>query len=401
MKRILIIILAIGITIGMPSYALNACATVAECDQTLADIAKQKEEKDAEISAYKAEEADLSTRIEKLADDIKIAEEEITALDQSILVLADRIVILTERIAATEGYIKDRLVIQQKQNNSNTYLALLVSATSITDLMKRWSALDSFNREDKNLLTKLAADKAELAEAKTQQEERQATLETLKTTLIESKRESEAAIAEKRAIIVAAEDAMAQIQMTEEQMQAQRDILNRPIPEVPSIGGGGQSPLPNNGGWTLPVADAVVTTMYMSPTYQRQYGRTHPAIDVGKYEGAPMYAVADGWVILNEYHSQMGNVVAISHNIGGTSYVSFYAHQSSVYVSRGDYVTAGTQISTMGNTGSASDGAHLHFELYQGRDDFTYDKASRERYSVDPLYYLPYEGNWSIRWDAY
>ena len=400
MKIFSIILLMVVIVVSLPKYTLNACSTIAECDQNLQDIAKQKEEKDAELSGYKTEEDSLSTRITMLADEIKIAEEESKSLDQSIVLLSGRIIILTEQITTTEKYVAKRLVVQQKQNNSNTYLTLLVSATSITDLMKRWTAIDRFNQEDKKLLSELASDKEELATAKMQQEERQKDLEIVRETLVASKRESEIVIAEKRAVIIETEDIMSQIQMTEEEIQRQREILSRPIPDIPSPGGGG-SPLPITGEWALPVTDATVTTMYMSPTYQQEYRRTHPALDIGRYEGAPLYAVADGWIILSDYETQFGYVTAISHNIGGINYVSFYAHQSAVYVARGDYVRAGTQIGNMGNTGTASNGPHLHFELYKGRDDFTYNKITREQYSVDPLKYLPYEGNWSIRWDAW
>lgn len=400
MKIFLIIVLTVVTVVSLPKYTLNACTTISECDQSLQDIAKQKEEKNTELAGYKAEEDNLSKRITMLADDIKIAEEEINTLNQSLTLLSGRILTLTEQITTTEEYIGNRLVVQQKQNNSNTYLTLLVSATSITDLMKRWSAIDRFNREDKKLLSKLASDKEELSTIKMQQEERQEVLGNVRATLVVSKQESETAIAEKRAVIIATEDIMSQIQMTEEEIQWQREILNRPIPDVPSPGGGGPA-LPTTGEWALPVTDAIVTTMYMSPTYQQEYKRTHPALDIGRYEGAPLYAVADGWVILSDYETQFGYVTAISHNIDGVNYVSFYAHQSAVYVARGEYIRAGTQIGKMGNTGTASNGSHLHFELYKGRDDFTYNKFAREQYSVDPLNYLPYEGNWSIRWDAW
>jgi murein DD-endopeptidase MepM/ murein hydrolase activator NlpD len=139
----------------------------------------------------------------------------------------------------------------------------------------------------------------------------------------------------------------------------------------------------------------------MSPLYQRMFYRTHPGIDVGKYDGAPMYAVAEGWVIMSGWHGQLGNVVAISHVVGGENYVSFYAHLSSKYVTTGDYVGSGSTIGTMGNTGSASFGAHLHFELYRGRSEFTYDKGTRERYSVDPLRYFSWEDNWTLRSGSY
>lgn len=76
-------------------------------------------------------------------------------------------------------------------------------------------------------------------------------------------------------------------------------------------------------------------------------------------------AAADGQVIeanaTDSWGYSWGYYVLIYHN--GT-YSTRYAHMSSVAVSTGQYVTAGTIIGYEGNTGN-SFGAHLHFEVYE------------------------------------
>ena len=57
----------------------------------------------------------------------------------------------------------------------------------------------------------------------------------------------------------------------------------------------------------------------------------------------------------------LGYYVLIYHN--GT-YSTRYAHLSSVAVSTGQYVTAGTVIGYEGDTGNVT-GPHLHFEVYE------------------------------------
>ncbi|MGL5042380.1 MAG: murein hydrolase activator EnvC family protein [Culicoidibacterales bacterium] len=399
MKKTITCICALALLTIQPAFQLYACDTVSSCDDQLSEIANQKKQQEETISTYKNDEKNLGTKIDTLKDKIGSTEQEIKLLDESIALLKKQIIELEASILAKEALIMDRLVVQQKQNNSNTFLTILVSSDSITDLIKRWNALDLLNRQDKKIMTTLAEDKAKLLVLKTDSETKQANLKEAKAQLEIDKKEAEAAIIEMRLLLDKAEAEMASYVQTEAELSAQREILNRPKPSVPS--GGGQGPIPNAAGWTLPINGGVVTTQYMSPLYQMQFRRTHPAIDVGKYEGAPMYAVAAGWVIMSGWHSQLGNVVAISHVVDGENYVSFYAHLSSKNVVAGDYVGGGTLIGAMGNTGSASLGAHLHFELYRGRSEFTYDKGTRERYSVDPLRYFSWEGNWTLGRGSY
>ena len=46
----------------------------------------------------------------------------------------------------------------------------------------------------------------------------------------------------------------------------------------------------------------------------------------------------------------------------GKVYVTLYGHASELCVKKGQYVTAGTVIAKVGNTGNSS-GPHLHFEI--------------------------------------
>ena len=57
-----------------------------------------------------------------------------------------------------------------------------------------------------------------------------------------------------------------------------------------------------------------------------------------------------------------GNLTMIDHG-DGTS--SLYAHQSSIVVSSGQFVSAGQVIGYVGSTGDST-GPHLHFEVHVG-----------------------------------
>ena len=89
------------------------------------------------------------------------------------------------------------------------------------------------------------------------------------------------------------------------------------------------------------------------------YGLPHRGIDVGAPGGTPIVAAESGTVVTAGWNGSYGNYVAISH---GAGVVTLYAHCSALYVSYGDYVSAGQTIAAVGTTGDST-GNHLHFEV--------------------------------------
>lgn len=86
----------------------------------------------------------------------------------------------------------------------------------------------------------------------------------------------------------------------------------------------------------------------------------HAGIDFGAPKGTPIYAVADGKVILAGTQASYGKVVVVEH-VGG--YRTLYAHASQVLVRAGQRVGAGDTIAKVGSTGRST-GSHLHFEVH-------------------------------------
>jgi len=99
----------------------------------------------------------------------------------------------------------------------------------------------------------------------------------------------------------------------------------------------------------------------------------HKGIDICANTGDPIYAAAEGKVIVSERSSSFGNYIQIQHDNG---HVTLYAHCSSLLVSVGERVGQGQRIALMGRTGRAT-AVHLHFELIING------------VNVDPVLYLP------------
>lgn len=100
---------------------------------------------------------------------------------------------------------------------------------------------------------------------------------------------------------------------------------------------------------------------YVSSLYgYRKWDKSnHKGMDIAAKRGTDIYAAASGTVVFAGTYSTYGKLVIIDH---GNGYETYYGHQSSIEVEKGDKVEKGDLIGHVGMTGSAS-GNHLHFEL--------------------------------------
>jgi len=128
----------------------------------------------------------------------------------------------------------------------------------------------------------------------------------------------------------------------------------------------------NNSSWLkppsgMPLGNIPPFTGYKWPTkgvissgYGRRWGRMHKGIDIAASVGTPVVAAAPGEVISAGWNSGgYGNLVVVRH---ANRSVTFYAHNSRIFVHKGEIVHQGEQISAMGTTGHST-GSHLHFEI--------------------------------------
>ena len=117
------------------------------------------------------------------------------------------------------------------------------------------------------------------------------------------------------------------------------------------------------------------------PSYTGYYGRPleggrktqglhgYNGIDFGAPVGTPVYASADGVVIIARYggwNGGYGIYVVITH-ANGTQ--TLYSHLSALTVTQGEAVKKGEVIGAVGSTGKST-GPHLHFEVRGAKNPF-------------------------------
>ncbi len=85
----------------------------------------------------------------------------------------------------------------------------------------------------------------------------------------------------------------------------------------------------------------------------------HLGLDFSAPRGSPIYATADGRVISAGWHKEFGRTVEIDH---GNGIVTRYAHNDKLTVKRGQMVSRGQIIATVGRSGRAT-APHVHYEV--------------------------------------
>nr|WP_245953111.1 peptidoglycan DD-metalloendopeptidase family protein [Alteromonas aestuariivivens] len=118
--------------------------------------------------------------------------------------------------------------------------------------------------------------------------------------------------------------------------------------------------------WVWPANGKVVDTFSSAESGNK-------GIDIAASRGAAVRAAADGKVVYSGNALRgYGNLVIIKHT---DTFLSAYAHNDTIVVKEQQWVVAGQQIATLGDSGT--DTVKLHFEVrYRGK-------------SLDPLRYLP------------
>ena len=342
-----------------------------DAKENLSDVQEQKSttqeqinDLDSQIADYQSQINDLDSKINDLNTQIDEAQKK---LDEA-----------QAQYDENQKLAEERLVVMQESGDT-TYLDMILSSSSFTDMISSYYLASELADADMELLDSLETQKNEVEQAK-------AELESSKTELDNSKTSKESVTAQLEVAKQEKSTEVAKLSEDEKAIQAQIDELTEANKSIdikiqeaikkaqaskPSNGGssggstgGGTSTgggAVSNSGFIYPVPagyQTITTGLYYSS------GAYHGAVDFGSagINGQPVYAVADGTVIVSERLSgSYGNYIIIMHDNG---LFTLYAHgqDGSRTVSAGQRVSQGQQIMRVGSTGNST-GPHLHFEV--------------------------------------
>ena len=379
MKKRIISILLVGtliLGIMLPTFA----ASTSELKSKLNDAKEEKQETteaknevideiselDVKIDEYESQISELNKKVEELKDSITTKEKEIKQLEADFEEKED---LLAERLVA------------MYESGQTTYLDILLSSDGITNFISSYYMAEQLAEADQEVMDSIL--------------EQQTTIEKTKKEMEEEKQEVSTAKKEvetKNAALTTAKSSkqskVNQLSAKEKQLQSKIDEFNAAIKkaeqernsQISSSGSSGKYQGSFSGvlGWPLSSSSPNynLISSYFGPRQSPTAGESsnHGAVDIAvRYQ--PVYAPADGKVIIASVLSGYGNYIMIDH---GNGYYTGFGHLSAYSVSKGDVVKRGQKIATSGNTG-ISTGPHLHFEVYIG--------GTSNSCRVDPLAY--------------
>ena len=344
-NRKLILIIAVMTVFSLCMQTI--CVSAAE---SLSDIRKKIEQKEAELEDGQAEEKSLATKVRNLEEEIASLETAIAEGEVKLKKLEKELAIAEKKLETQNENLNARLRNMYK-TGSIGFLDVLLDSGSFSEFLTNLDVVKMIYSSDQEFLQELQKIYDEVERKKNEVETLQAELKDSKAVAQEQKKTIEAKKAE---IAKSNEETEKMI----DDLQAEADALTVKLQNTAS----NSETSKYTGGemaWPTP-ASHIVTSPYgwrIHPIFG--YSKFHTGIDIGAGYGSRIVAANAGTVISAGYNGGYGYCVMIDH---GGGYVTLYAHCSSMAVGYGQKVKRGQTVAYVGSTGNST-GPHLHFEV--------------------------------------
>ena len=342
------------------SFASEVDDKRAELNEVQSQMQKMQERK--EKARQKAEAAsvgleEIQTRINQLQGQARELQGKSDALQAKI---NDNKAKLAQKQAEVDKRKKiySKRLRQIYMNGQVNYLDVLLGARDFSDFASRMYLLQKIISSDIEMLQQLQKAEAEVRERQEQLDIEMREIEVAKAEL-EAKRLRANRLKEQRSyMLYKAQEEEQQSQSEYERLLAISENITAMLRNMES-GGGSSSGGGGTGRFIWPCRGEI--TSYFGWRTHPIFGTTkyHSGMDIAVDYGTPILAADSGTVIYSGWLGGYGYAVMIDH---GSGLVTLYAHNQSLNVYEGQYVTKGTCIAYAGSTGYST-GPHCHFEV--------------------------------------
>ena len=406
-RRVVCLVLAAVMLLGLVSSALiimvNA-ASSSEIKKELNGLRNQQAELKKERDALQAKINENKTKTQTLVDKKSDIDQQISMTQASIDNLNEQVqqysLLISDKQAELEASQAEeqRLNEQYKtrirsmeETGSISYWAILFGANSFSDLLDKIDVIQEIAKADQLMMEKMKAVSDQIASEREELEQQLAELDATREELAQQEQELEAQRAEQDTLLTEMLKAYEEMNADYMQNMADEAALSEEIAKSESAyyaalskeeaariaeqnrqnnnkgSSSSSSGATNTGGWLYPLPYQCQITDSYGYRIHPLTGKYswHNGVDFAAAAGTAILATKSGTVTTAAYATAWGYYVVINH---GDGYSSLYAHQPSLSVSVGDYVTQGQTIGYVGSTGYST-GPHLHFTIYYNGSD--------------------------------
>ena len=362
--RLMALALAAGLAL-LPLFAAFGFASEADDKQAeLNEVQSQMQKMQERKEKARQKAAAASEGLEEIQSRLNELQAQARELQAKSNALQAKINDNQAKLAKKKAEVEQRKKIYSQRlrqiyiNGQVNYLDVLLGAKDFGDFSSRMYLLQKIISSDIAMLQQLQKDEAEI---KSRQEQLDAEMKEIKSTKaeLEAKRARANKLKEQRSyMLYKAQEEEQQSQSEYERLLAISENITAMLRNMESSGGGSSSS-GGTGRFMWPCRGEI--TSYFGWRTHPIFGTTkyHSGMDIAVDYGTPIMAADSGTVIYSGWLGGYGYAVMIDH---GSGLVTLYAHNQSLNVYEGQYVSKGTCIAYAGSTGYST-GPHCHFEV--------------------------------------
>ena len=378
MKKIgLKIVGIILIAVVILQFNVVMAATKSELNASSNETDKKIEEAKEELENINTEKSETLQQVEDLIMQISSAQSEIDDLNTKIADMNTQIEEAQSKLNEKQEEYDDKEELLEKrlvaayEAGEITYLDVLLSSSSLTDLISNYYMISEITQSDMELMEKIKKEQEEIETAKQTLETSKQELDSVKAEKQQKATELQNAKSQKDSYVAQLDEQekntqaeLEQFEQDKREIQAELEKIARQ--EAANAGSSNVSNITNNpssSGYIRPVVGYSITTGWMGYS-----GHTGVDFSGSGISGKPVLAAKAGTVVTstalrnsNGTYRSYGEYIVINHHDGT---MTLYAHGApgSRLVIPGQTVSQGQQIMSVGTTGNST-GYHLHFEV--------------------------------------
>jgi murein DD-endopeptidase MepM/ murein hydrolase activator NlpD len=368
---------ALVIAVSLILVPLQTFATsIAEKKNEQAGVNKQLEatevkvkEKQDNLTATNEKVQSFQTKIDEVQGRIDVLQFNTDKAQKDIESKQNLIVKKEQESLETQNMLGERLRSYYKNDMNSQTLCIILNSESITDLISNMINVSKLMKLDQDLLKEIEAIKISLAEEKVSIQNEMDKLNEEKEQIKIKQQEQVDAQKEFLGEKNKYEAQMKELKVLQNEQQKKYDDLNNYKVDLQNQidelfinlekEGNTDSNISKGEGFLTP-AGGYISSVYGVRVHPITGANGfHTGIDFAAANQSDILASKSGTVIFAGEQSGYGNIVILDHG-GGIQ--TFYAHCSSILVSKGTTVSRGSTIAKVGSTGNST-GPHLHFEV--------------------------------------